>query len=283
MKKRQELKIGFTGIGNMGGALLNALVSSGLTDPEKIYIYDIDAEKCLCYKDKYGIQITSCNEDIARQSDIIFLSVKPQVMEEVLCSMSPYFSEKHIVISIAAGLPLTFLKRYIKKGHILRAMPNTPCLVRHGFTALTTESTLKKDDKEIIENLFNFIGECLWLDEKYFHIITALSGSGPAYVFSFLEGLVEGGVKMGLNRKEALAAVIQTVQGSLELLKTTGKHPSQLKDMVTSPGGTTIHALEALHENRFHFALMQALTAAVNRSENLEKELLQQKSGSRRE
>jgi pyrroline-5-carboxylate reductase len=218
---------------------------------------------------KYGIVSIAENVEVARQVDILVLSVKPQVMERVLAEIGPHIHDKALVISIAAGIPLAVIESRLPQARVIRTMPNTPALVGAGATAIAAGGHATEKDLDDARRMFDSVGKTVVLEEAQMDAVTGLSGSGPAYIFLIIEALSDAGVKVGLSRYNALALAAQTVLGSAQLLLETGEHPGRLKDMVTSPGGTAIAGLHTLEAGGLRTTLMNAVEAATNRSREL--------------
>lgn len=205
-----------------------------------------------------------------REAGIIILSVKPQVIEKVLAEIAPVVDDKKLIISIAAGVSLAKIENALKKGsRVVRVMPNTPALVLAGVAALTRGNSATNEDVSFAKVIFDSVGRSVVVDEKLMDAVTGLSGSGPAYVFMIIDALSDAGVKVGLPRQLALELAAQTVYGSAKMVLETKEHPAKLRDMVTSPGGTTIEGLHALEKGKLRATLMNAVEAATARSKEL--------------
>lgn len=262
--------VGFIGTGNMAEALIKGLLRAGLLVPERIWGSDPRKSRCEVIKERYGIGVTTHNLDVVRKASIVMLSVKPQVLCSVCDEISPYLKPRALVISVAAGVPLAVLQAHLPKGtRIIRVMPNTPALVGAGATAIAAGDNATAEDLQTTERIFKSVGMTVVLEEEQLDAVTGLSGSGPAYVFLMIEALSDAGVKMGLSRYNSLALAAHTVLGSAKLLIETGEHPGQLKDMVTSPGGTAIAGLHTLEAGGLRTTLMNAVEAATRRSREL--------------
>jgi pyrroline-5-carboxylate reductase len=262
--------IGFLGTGNMAEALIKGLTVAGVVEPAQIHGSDPRRERCDEMKARYGIHTTTHNPDVVRHSEIVVLSVKPQILPQVLDEVAPHLKPHALVISIAAGMPIAAIERRLPPGtRVVRTMPNTPALVGAGATAIAAGQHAKDDDVEATRRIFDAVGMTVALDESQLDAVTGLSGSGPAYVFLIIEALSDAGVKMGLSRYNALALAAQTVLGSAKLLLETNEHPGRLKDMVTSPGGTAIAGLHTLEAGGLRTTLINAVEAATNRSREL--------------
>jgi pyrroline-5-carboxylate reductase len=266
----QERTIGFLGAGNMAGALTKALLHARVTTPEHILASDVREERLEDLKRLYGIGTTTDNARVVASSDILVLSIKPQVFDKVLPTVAEHLRTETLVISIAAGVPLVALEARLPAGaRLVRAMPNTPAMVLAGATAIAAGTHASADDLRLAKHLFNTVGKTVVLDETLIDAVTGLSGSGPAYVMLMIEALADGGVKVGLHRETALLLAAQTVFGSAKLLIESGEHPGRLKDMVTSPGGTAIAGLHTLESGGLRRTLMDAVENATVRSGQL--------------
>lgn len=263
-------KIGFIGCGKMGEALCKSMVNSRLSEASRIIASDVLAERCKLLSQEIGIQTTQNNKDVASFADIIVLAIKPQMVNEILADLKNSITQRHLVVSIAAGIPIRCIESRLQSGvRVIRVMPNTPCLVGLSATAFALGSHATQKDGQLVSTIFNSVGKVFHMDEKYLDAVTGLSGSGPAYVYMFIEALSDGGVKMGLPRDIATILAAQTVLGAAKMLLETGQHPAQLKDAVTSPGGTTIEGLSKLEDSGFRSAVINAVEAATLKSKKL--------------
>jgi pyrroline-5-carboxylate reductase len=263
-------KLVFLGTGNMAEALLKGLLREGTVEPDEIVCSEPRPERREEIADRYGVEVTSDNRAAAALADLLVLSVKPQVMDALLAEIAPAVQAGALVVSIAAGVPIAALARRLPSGtRIIRTMPNTPALVGAGATALARGPLATDADLTVVRALFEAVGTVVVVDEPLLDAVTGLSGSGPAFVFMAIEALADGGVKAGLPRAAALSLAAQTVMGAARLVLETGKHPGDLKDQVTSPGGTTIAGLHALEARGFRAALIEAVDAAARRSREL--------------
>lgn len=262
--------LGLIGGGQMGEALIRGVLAAGLVEKTEIMCAEPDDARREYLKTEYGIATTVEASALAGSCEIILLAVKPQVMPMVLALYKPFITRRHLVISIAAGVSLEALGRGLCDGaKIVRVMPNTPALVLEGASALSGNQHVAREDMNKAVKLFSVVGSCVELPESMLDAVTGLSGSGPGYVFTFIEALIDGGVLAGLPRPVAEKLVLQTVYGSVKLAMETGEHPAVLKGKVTSPGGTTIAGLHVLEESGFRGAVMSAVDAATNRSKEL--------------
>jgi pyrroline-5-carboxylate reductase len=268
----EQLNVGFIGGGNMGEALVKGLVASSLVAHDHIHVYDVSTPRLEYLKTEFSIRVCSSVAELARSSQVIVIAVKPQNVIEVLDEMRQYIDQRQLVISIAAGIPIaTFSSRLGEEISIIRVMPNTPALVLEGASALARGDRVTEEQMQLALQLFQSVGKALEVDEKWMDAVTGLSGSGPAYVFVLLEAMIDGGVLMGLPRQISRELVLQTFLGAVKMVQEMGRHPAELKEMITSPGGTTIHGLQVLEEKAVRGALMRAVEAASERSRELGK------------
>ena len=262
-------RLGFLGAGNMSGALIKGLLHGGFP-AARILASDVKAERLEQLRAKHGIRTTTDNHELVRDSDVLVLAVKPQVIDKVLTEIGQDVRADQLVVSVAAGVTIEGLEgRLAKKARVVRAMPNTPAMVQAGATAVAGGAHAKEDDLRVARELFEAVGRVVVLDEAQLDAVTGLSGSGPAYVMLIIEALADGGVKVGLHRDTALLLAAQTVFGSAQLLLETGEHPGRLKDMVTSPGGTAIAGLHTLESGALRKTLIDAVEAATKRAAEL--------------
>ncbi len=267
-----DKKIAFLGGGNMAEALIKGLLASGTAGPDRILVADVSTDRLTHLKKTYGVIPQKTNVDAVREAGIIILCVKPQVIDKVLAEISPAVDGSKLVISIAAGVPVAKIENALKKGsRAVRVMPNTPALVLAGAAALAAGAGATADDLALSQSIFNSVGRSVVVEEKLMDAVTGLSGSGPAYVFMIIDALSDAGVKAGLPRPLALELAAQTVYGSAKMVLETNEHPAKLRDMVTSPGGTTIEGLHALEKGKLRATLMNAVEAATARSKELGK------------
>ena len=262
--------IGFLGAGNMAGALVKGLLAAKVVSASGILVSDVSADRLSCFHQTHGVRIATDNHALVRESDILVLAVKPQVMGNVLEAVGGEVRSEQLVISVAAGVPTSVIESQLPKGaRVIRSMPNAPATVLAGATAIARGSHATDRDLEVARAMFAAVGCVVSLDESLLDAATGLSGSGPAYVMLMIEALADGGVKVGLPRATALLLAAQTVLGSAKLLLDTGEHPGRLKDMVTSPGGTSIAGLAALESGGLRSALINAVEAATLRAHAL--------------
>jgi pyrroline-5-carboxylate reductase len=263
-------RVGFIGGGNMGEALIRGLVGANLVKPGLITATDVRADRAKQLAQQFGVTAHSDNARCVRDADVVILAVKPQIMAEVLREIAPAVEARHLLISIAAGVATATIRAALgKDARIIRVMPNTPALVLQGAAGIARGKGLEPDDLDTAQEIFSAVGRAVVLDEELLDAVTGLSGSGPAYVAIVIESLADGGVKMGLDRVTAMTLATQTVLGAAQLLRDTGLHPGALKDMVSSPGGTTIAGISALEEGGVRTTFIRAVERATQRSREL--------------
>lgn len=263
-------RVGFLGGGNMGEALIRGLVGANLVPLELMAATDVRTERTIQLTKQFGIAAHDDNARLVRESDVVILAVKPQVIGSVLAEIAPVVTAHHLIISIAAGVATATIRTGLgKDARIIRVMPNTPALVLQGAAAIARGPGAGPEDLAVAEEIFAAVGRVVVLEEAAMDAVTGLSGSGPAYVALVVESLADGGVRMGLDRATAMTLAAQTVLGAAQLLLETGMHPGTLKDMVSSPGGTTIAGIAALEEGGVRAAFIRAVERATLRSREL--------------
>jgi pyrroline-5-carboxylate reductase len=263
-------KIAVLGVGMIGGAIVRSLMKSGYKGA--MTAADFIPEKVNEMKE-LGVSATSDNRKAAADADIIFISVKPGDMEKLLKEISKEIKGK-LVVSTAATLPLSFLKETVPEAKFVRIMPNLAILVQASYTAYCCEADVTKEDKEKVKALLNLMGISEEIDEKYMDAITGLSGSGPGYLSIIVEALMYAGLKAGLPRNVALTAAAQTVLGTGKLVLELNEHPAKIRDMVTTPGGTTIEAVYELEGSQVRQALIRAVEQATKKSQQIREKIL---------
>ncbi len=266
----QGVKLGFIGAGAMGGAIIQGLLAGGRVAGENLVYYDPERTR-QTQMDRLGVQAAPALAGVM-EAQVVLLAVKPQVMGQVLAGIGGAAGPGHLIISIAAGVALRTLETALPQSRVIRVMPNTPTLVGAGMAALAPGSRATPEDLALALEIFEGVGRAVVVEERMMDAVTGLSGSGPAYVAVFLEALTDGGVKMGLPRPLALLLASQTVIGAARLCLEKEISPGMLKDLVTSPGGTTIAGLHVLEEGGFRGLVMSAVEAAARRSRELGKE-----------
>ena len=263
-----EKKLGFIGCGNMAVAILDGIISSGVISLKNINVYDISSNAMEHVKSK-GVNLAVNIKELCEKSDMILLAVKPNVAEEVLRSTEKLLEGKAL-LSIVAGISSENLKKMVNSDvRILRIMPNTPAMVGEGATALCLDNTFSEEEKKAAVEIFESVGIVEWVAEKLIDAVTGLSGGGPAYAAMFIEALADGGVREGLSRSVAYRLAAQTVLGTGKMIIETGIHPGALKDMVSSPAGTTIEGVKALEKGGMRFSVLEAVAESTDKSRNL--------------
>lgn len=263
-------RIGFLGAGRMATALASGFLKSGVVAAGDVFAADVSADALQRMCSETNAQPVGSNPELVEQADVLFLSVKPQHVGTVLREIAPAVTASHLVVSIAAGIPIATLAAALGADkRIIRVMPNTPCLVGAGASAFSPGSQATDADVVLVERLLSTVGYAVPLDESLMDAVTGLSGSGPAYVFQIIEALSDGGVRVGLPRDVATNLAAHTLLGAAKMLLDSGDHPGLLKDAVTSPGGTTIAGLHAMERGGVRAALMNAVEAATLRSAEL--------------
>lgn len=265
-------QIGFVGGGNMAEALLAGLLRKGLTTPDRLFVSDPLSSRRDLLRRNFAVSVTTDNRAAVQGADIVVLCVEPQVLDDVLTELAPSLASNPLLISVAAGYPLSRLQdRVAGAARLVRAMPNTPSAIGEGVTAMSLAPGLSSEDRETARQLFESVGTVVVVEERLLNAVTGLSGSGPAYVFAMIEALADGGVLAGLPRATAQQLAAQTVAGAASMVLQQGEHPAVLKDRVASPGGTTITGLAQLEQGRLRATLISAVEAATQRSQELGK------------
>lgn len=265
-----EKKIAIIGGGKMGSIIAQGLISQKIVSGNYLTVTDVDAGRLEFIRSSMGLQVSSDNKQTAKNADIIILAVKPQNMAATVKEIASAVNKTKTVISIAAGLTTAFFEEHFAKGiRVVRVMPNTPLMASAGATAVTKGANATDEDIKLARIIFDALGITVEVEEKLMDAVTGLSGSGPAYCFVMIEALSDAGVQMGLPRDLALKLAAQTMLGSAKLCLEGKLHPAQLKDMVTSPAGTTAAGLQALEEGKIRATLISAVEAATKRSKEL--------------
>lgn len=267
----KEIQFGVIGAGNMGEAILRGFMKSGNASGVRTSVFDLDAEKCRVLEKSLGVKTAASLEALIDENDILLVAVKPNICTYLFREQFDRFSDK-AVISIAAGWGGERLERALPPhARILRVMPNTPAMIGEGMIVFESGDSLTNDERAFAQTLFGSVGDVISLEPKLMDAVTAVSGSGPAYVYLFIEALADGGVKAGLPRPVALRLAAQTVKGAALMVSETGVHPGELKDRVCSPGGTTIEAVAVLEQKGLRGAVIAAVEACRAKSEQLSK------------
>ncbi|RLF11315.1 MAG: pyrroline-5-carboxylate reductase [Thermoprotei archaeon] len=264
------MKVGIIGAGRIGEALISGLIKGGFAKPEEIYASDINHQRLKHLSSTYGINCHRSNVEVVEKSEVVILSVKPKDIKKVLEEINNHLTPSHLLISVAAGVATSYIARHLTKPvPIVRAMPNVAVLAREGMTVVTAGPNANEKHLEVAEKLFQAVGKTLRLNEEYFDAVTALSGSGPAYVFLIIEAMTDAGVKVGLPRDVASYLSSQTTLGAAKMLLETGEHPARLREMVTTPAGVTIEGIIELEEGKIRTTIINAVMKATSRSKEL--------------
>jgi pyrroline-5-carboxylate reductase len=265
-----ELKVGFLGAGKMATALAQGFLRAGLVSASTLIASDPLEISRVQFGKELGARTTAFNPDVLKFADILFLSVKPDHVSEVLTEVRPHFTDRHLLISIAAGVPIARFESLIGAGaRVIRVMPNTPALVGASASAFACGKGVQPEDALLAQKLLSSVGVAFQVKESLLDAVTGLSGSGPAYGFVLIEALSDGGVAAGLPRDIATQLAAQTLLGAAKMVLETGLSTSALKDMVTSPGGTTIEGVHELEKGGVRAALINAVRAASEKSRKL--------------
>jgi pyrroline-5-carboxylate reductase len=262
--------IGFLGAGKMAGALASGFIHAELVGPKEILASDPHDASRERFSGEVGSETTASNTDVLKFANTVILAVKPNHVAEVLAGLRGKFTSDHLLISIAAGVTLAKIEGALPAdARVIRVMPNTPALVGESASAFALGKNATAADGKLAEKLLSAVGIAFQVKEDLLDAVTGLSGSGPAYVFSFIEGLIDGGVAAGLPRDMATKLAAQTVLGAAKMVLETGQNPGVLRDMVTSPGGTTIEGLHELEKGKLRATVMSAVRAATEKSRKL--------------
>ncbi len=263
-------KVAILGAGKMGSILLQSFLRDGLLSPAQTCITVAHPERARMLKDKLKVRAGTDNSEAVKDADIIFLCVKPQVVAEVAREIRSQLNEKQMIVSVAASVPTEMIERALEKEiPVVRAMPNTPCVLGAGMTALCKGKFASRQHLETATKFFDAVGRTVIVDEKHMDAVTGLSASGPAYIYIILESLAEAGVKVGLPRDIATLLAAQTTMGAARVVLETGDHPALLKDAVTTPAGCTIDGIMELEEGKLRVTLIKAVVKAVQRAKEL--------------
>ena len=265
-------RIGIIGAGKIGSAIARGIIRAGLVNTDQVMASDVSEPLRQAITNELGVGVTSGNRQLCDFADIVILAVKPQMVDSVVKQMAESFGADKLLVSVAAGVPLSRIQAGLPPGaRIVRVMPNICCVVGAGAAGYAGGAHARPEDLEIVGSILNSFGIGLPVEEKDLDAVTGLSGSGPAYVFLFIEALADGGVKVGLAREVALKLALHTVYGAARMALDSAKHLSELKDEVTSPGGTTIAGLYALEQKSLKGIVMDAVVSATKRSQELGK------------
>lgn len=264
------MKLGIIGFGNMAEAILGGILESGFVNKEDVAASGKDDAMLAKASDKYGIGVQKDNCKVAEASNVILLSVKPQILAEVISEIKGVCTQDKLIVSIVAGKTQEWIADAFGCAHkVVRCMPNTPALVGEGCTGICFSDSVSDNEKTFALKMFNCVGKAIEVPEKLMDVVVGVSGSAPAYVFMFIEAMADGAVAMGMPRAQAYEFAAQAVLGSARLVLETGRHPGELKDMVCSPAGTTIEAVRVLEEKGLRAAVMDAVIRCTERSKEL--------------
>lgn len=263
---KPDLRIGVIGTGNMGSAIIHGIIKG--ISPALIKAYDTDTDRLESIADETGIRIADSIDELMTDSDLLIISVKPDITLKIAAHLKNYSG---IILSVAAGVKLETLQKITGEKKLIRAMPNTPALCGCGMTVISTTDKVTNDETTAVMRVLEYTGSVLLMDEKQMNAVTAISGSGPAYVFTFIQALADAGVKLGLTRNNSLLLAGQTIYGSAKMFLDKMENPIMLRDNVASPGGTTIQALHSLERAGFNGIIIDAVESAFNRAKELEK------------
>lgn len=264
------MKLGFIGCGNMASAIMKGIIKNGIATKEEIIGADLSQASIDRVNEDLGVQVTTDNIKVAKEAEILVLSVKPQFYETVIGEIKDFVTENQIIITIAPGKTLAWLdEQFGKQVKIVRTMPNTPALVGEGITAACYNKNVSNEELERVVGILEGFGKCEVVPEHLMDVVTSVSGSSPAYVFMFIEAMADAAVADGMSRAQAYEFAAQAVLGSAKMVLETGKHPGELKDMVCSPGGTTIEAVRVLEEKGMRSAVIEAMKACTKKAKGM--------------
>ena len=259
------MKLGFIGCGNMAGAMMGGIIKNNIFKAEDVYGSDVFEPSRERVNNMYGIHVSDNNIDVVDAVDVLVLAVKPQYYEEVIAEIKDAVSDDEIIVSIAPGKSLSWFDEMFGKSlKVIRTMPNTPAMVGEGMMGVCANERVSQAELDTVLDLCSGFSKAEMIDEKLMDVVTAVSGSSPAYVFMFIEAMADAAVAEGMPRAQAYKFAAQAVLGSAKMVLETGKHPGELKDMVCSPAGTTIEAVGVLEEHGFRSAIIDAMKACVD-------------------
>ncbi|MDW8131923.1 MAG: pyrroline-5-carboxylate reductase [Bryobacterales bacterium] len=268
-------RIAVLGAGNIGAAMIGGILKSGLADRDHLIATEASAERAEQIADRFGIPVRlRANREAASWADVVLIAVKPPTVPQVLEEIREALRSEHILVSLAAAVPIALIEKLVgKRLAIFRAMPNIPVVVDEGATAVAANGAVTLEQRRLVEEIFAAVGYVVFVEEELMHAVTALSGSGPAYIYMVIEALIDGGLKMGLSREVATRLTEQTVLGAAKLVRETGLHPAILKDQVITPGGVTISAIHELEKHGLRSMLISAIETATLQSRRLTESL----------
>ena len=272
-----SLKISVLGAGNMGSALIGGILKGGVTEARRLIATARTAERAHEVEEKFGIRATAgANREAASFADVIVLAVKPTTLPKVLREIRETLRGDQILLSLAASVPISLIEKLAGSDMaVFRAMPNIPVVVEEGATAIASNRHCGEEQRRIVEDIFRAVGVAVFVEEHLMDAVTALSGSGPAYVYMVIEAMIAGGLKMGLSRENSTRLAEQTVLGAAKLVRETGLHPAILRDQVITPGGVTISAIHELERHGLRSMLISAIETATKHSESRSRALVE--------
>jgi pyrroline-5-carboxylate reductase len=264
-----DLRYAVIGLGKLGGILVQAFLEKGLTTREQIRATVHHAANAAARAEQFGVEVSTDNASAVRDADVVLLCVKPYGVEEVCREIAPHLKSDALLVSVAAGVPTSFIERHVGERAVVRAMPNTPAVIGCGMTGICTGRNVGDGHLALARRLFDAVGRSVILDEKHMDAVTGLSASGPAFIYVVLESLAEAGVKVGLPRDIATLLASQCTMGAARMVLDSGSHPALLKDAVTTPAGCTIDGLLELEEGGVRVTLIKAVVKATERAGEL--------------
>ena len=265
-------RIGFIGSGNMAKAMIGGIVKSGLVNSENIISSDLNENTLKSIKREFNINTTTKSDEVVKNSDIVIVAVKPNIYDMVLESVKDFIDSDKIIVTIAAGKNISSIENIIGEDKkIIRTMPNTPALVNEGMSAICPNKNILNRELEMVKSIFSSFGKAEVVNEYLIDSVIGVSGSSPAYVFMFIEAMADAAVLNGMPRNQAYKFAAQAVMGSAKMVLETGMHPGELKDMVCSPGGTTIEAVKTLENKGFRSCVIDAMTDCIEKSKEMSK------------
>lgn len=265
-----KIKIGFIGLGNMATAIIKGMLDQNMYEKEEIFGADISKMASEKAKDNLGIQVKENNQEVVQSVDVLFLAVKPMYLEDVIIEIREVIKKNTLIVSIVAGKDIAFMEnKFEREVKIIRTMPNTPAFVSEGCTGMCKNKQVTEEEGEIILQILSSVGKAYEVPENLMDTVVGVSGSSPAYVFMFIEAMADAAVLGGMPRAMAYDFAAQSVLGSAKMVLETKKHPGELKDMVCSPGGTTIEAVKVLEDMGMRAAVMNAMEACIEKSKLL--------------
>lgn len=267
---KSKKKIAFIGCGNMGQAMIGGLIKSGLFKSEQIIASDLDYETLKITADKYSIHTTTKNREAVKEADFLVLSIKPKIYPVVMKEIREYINNNLLIISIAAGKTIADIEKGLGRDKkIIRTMPNTPALIGEGMSAICPNSNVTEEELKETINIFESFGKAELLEESLINAAIAVSGSSPAYTFMFISSIAQGGIKAGLHSEKAYTMAAQAVLGAAKLVLKSGQHPEELKDMVCSPGGTTIEAVIEMEKKGLRSSVLSGIEKCITKAREI--------------